>query len=254
MQTDFGCRRVSLNVLKKIPPSEQGGCLSCEARKFAWFEPGSGSQLAERQKYRSGQYFLSANDHLFMEGDTQTNAYTLKEGWAICYKQLKDGQRQIVHIALPGDFLGYKPDAGAAIDYSVQAVTDCVMCSFTLDSINQLLSKDTDLIHRLIAIQTKQSQMCRKRLSYVGQTQARNKVAFFLMDLIERLERRGVDVTQTISFPLARSDIADAIGITPVHLGRVSVELSQSEIVECRHNTLNIRDYDKLKSMADSVL
>lgn len=241
-------------MLKKIPLATQGSCINCEARKFAWFEPGSDGQLEEREKHRTGQHILPASDHLFMEGDNHNTAYTLKEGWAICYKQLKDGQRQIVHIALPGDFLGYKTDPEASIDYSVMAITDCVLCSFTGESINQLLTKDTDLIHRLIAIQAKQGKACRKRLSYVGQTQAKNKVAFFLMDLVERLERRGVDVNQTVPFPLSRGDIADSIGITPVHLGRVSVELSQAEIVECRHNTLNIKDYEKLKSMADSVL
>jgi CRP-like cAMP-binding protein len=240
-------------VLNRIPPVVQASCLDCEARQFAWFESVSEDSLQEREKLRSGQYRLPANQYLFMEGDEHHTAYTLKEGWAICYKQLKDGQRQIVHIALPGDFLGYKTDPGAPIDYSVMAVTDCVLCAFSEKNINLLLQKDTSLIHRLIAIQTKQGQACRTRLSYVGQSQAKNKVAFFLMDLIERLERRGVDVGENVPFPLSRTDIADAIGITPVHLGRVSVELSQEEIVECRHNILNVKNYDKLRNMAGSV-
>ncbi len=241
-------------MLKKITPIKQSACLTCDAREFAWFESVSEGQLLERQKNRTGQYRLAINEHLFMEGDEHHSCYTLKEGWAICYKQLKNGQRQIVHVALAGDFLGYKSDPNEPIDYSVMAVTDCVLCSFSEESMNELLKVDSQLIHRLIAIQTKQNKTCRKSLSYVGQSQAKNKVAFFLLDLIERLERRGVDINGVVDFPLARIDIADAIGITPVHLGRVSVELSQDDIVECRHNSLNVKNYSILKEMADSEL
>lgn len=241
-------------MLKRIPPIKQSSCLNCEAREFAWFESVSEGQLLEREKNRTGQHLLATNEHLFMEGDEHHTSYTLKKGWAICYKQLKNGQRQIVHVALAGDFLGYKSDPDEPIDYSVMAVTDCVLCSFSEESMNELLKVDTNLIHRLIAIQTKQNKTCRKSLSYVGQSQAKNKVAFFLMDLIERLERRGIDVSDMVDFPLSRIDIADAIGITPVHLGRVSVELSQDDIVECRHNSLTIKNHSVLKNMADSQL
>ena len=235
-------------MLKKVV--KNSSCLNCEARKFAWFESGSDSQLIEREKKRTGQYTLAANQYLFMEGDEHHSCYTLKQGWAICYKQLKNGQRQIVHIALAGDFLGYKSDPKERIDYSVLAITDCTLCSFSEESMNALLQIDTDLIHRLIAIQTKQNQICRKSLSYIGQSQAKRKVAFFLIDLVARLERRGIDITQTIDFPLSRINIADAIGITPVHLGRVSVQLRQDEIVDFRHNSLNIKNYQALKAMA----
>ncbi|HIO92983.1 MAG TPA: Crp/Fnr family transcriptional regulator [Leucothrix mucor] len=159
-----------------------------------------------------------------------------------------------MHIALAGDFLGYKSDPNEKVDYSVMAITDCVLCSFSEESMNELLKVDISLIHRLIAIQTKQNKICRKSLSYVGQSQAKNKVAFFLMDLIERLERRGVDISEIVDFPLSRVDIADAIGITPVHLGRVSVELSQDNIVECRHNALNVKNYEQLRKMADTEM
>lgn len=69
----------------------QASCLNCKAREFAWFDSISEEHLKERQSLRSGQYTLEEGEHLFMEGDEHHTSYTLKEGWAICYKQLKDG-------------------------------------------------------------------------------------------------------------------------------------------------------------------
>ena len=233
---------------KKIPVINQLSCLNCDVRQFSWFEKGTDEQLLERQTYRTSQLTLEANDYLFMEGDSYSGSYTLKEGWMICFKQLKDGRRQIIHVALPGDFLGYMPDKNAKVDYSCVASTDCRLCFFSANDLEQLLLKDVELIRRLIAIQSSQNQACRTALSYVGQSQAKHKVAYFLLEIIKRLSERGVDTTLSITFPLSRIDIADAVGITPVHLGRVSVELSNENIVICRHGVLNV-DLDGLKSL-----
>ncbi|CAA6827932.1 MAG: cAMP-binding proteins-catabolite gene activator and regulatory subunit of cAMP-dependent protein kinases [uncultured Thiotrichaceae bacterium] len=239
---------------KKIPQSMQASCMDCEARKFAWFEPGSADELlSQRQVYRNSQSIYEPGEYLFAEGDVHPMAYTLKEGWAICYKQLLDGQRQVVHVALPGDFLGYQTDFSERIDYSVMAVTECKFCGFTPAGIESLLEKDLSLIKRLMEIQNKQNKSCKRTLSVVGQAQAKSKVAYFLADLVERLERRGLDIEETLAFPLSREDIADAIGITPVHLSRVSVELSNAHVVECRHNKLKVMDIPALQHLAEAV-
>ncbi|MCK5727378.1 MAG: Crp/Fnr family transcriptional regulator [Thiotrichaceae bacterium] len=234
---------------KKIPIANQHSCLGCDAREFAWFEKGTDKQLLERQEHRTSQVILEANDYLFMEGDPYQGAYTLKEGWMVCFKQLKDGRRQIIHVALPGDFIGYIPEKGNTIDYSCTALTDCRLCYFSAPDLNKLLLKDVQLIHRLIQIQNSQNQACRTALSYVGQSQAKHKVAYFLLEIIKRLTERGVDTSKPIIFPLSRIDIADAVGITPVHLGRVSVELSNENIVVCRHGFLNVVDIAGLEAL-----
>lgn len=234
---------------KKIPVTNQLSCLDCDAREFAWFETGTDEQLLERQEHRTSQITLEVNDYLFMEGDVYRGAYTLKEGWMICFKQLKDGRRQIIHVALPGDFLGYIPNKGGVLDYSCVASTDCRLCYFAANDLEELLLRDIKLIHRLIAIQSNQNQACRAALSYVGQSQAKHKVAYFLLEIIKRLKERGIDTSEAIAFPLSRIDIADAVGITAVHLGRVSVELSNENIVVCRHGFLNVVDIEGLEAL-----
>lgn len=54
------------------------------------------------------------------------------------------------------------------------------------------------------------------------------------MEIINWLEKRGVNINKPIKFPLSRVDIADAIGVTSVHLSRVSVELREEKVVDCR--------------------
>ena len=242
-----------MGQLKVLKTKDQVDCVECSARRFAWFKPCSEDVLETHQTHRSAQYCIASGDYLFMEGDKPQSVYTLQAGWVICFKSLANGQRQILHIGLAGDFLGYRVDFDKPIDYSVMALTECTICAFSKEAIHFLLHKDIDLINRLFEIHSETSKECRTSLSYVGQSTAKLKVAFFLNKMVSRLKERGVNTIQPIYFPLTREEIADAIGITSVHLCRISVDLRRSRIVDCRHNRLEVLDYKKLDALACSV-
>ena len=226
--------------------------MNCEAREFSWFEPGASTDklLVERQANRSSQIRLEAGEYLFREGDHHRTAYTLKQGWAVCYKQLENGQRQVVHIALPGDFLGYQTDYSQPIDYSVVTTTESILCSFTPSAIDKLLTTDMHLIKRLMEIQNKQIAVCKKKLTILGQAQTKHKIAYFIADLVQRLKNRRIDINDIISIPLTREDIADTLGITAVHLSRVIMELHDAKVMECRHSKLKVTNLGELQRLA----
>lgn len=236
--------------MNKIKTTEETSCLSCKARKFSWFQSGNDQQVQQRQQQRSAQYHVDANHYLFREGDYPP-VYTLKKGWAICYKDFANGQRQIVHIALAGDLLGYRIAPDMPIDYSVKTITPCMLCAFTKTDVARLLDTDKDVLYNLIALQAKQNTSCRNQLAYIGQTQAKHRMAAFLFDIMQRLQRRGVDIKSAITFPLSRRDIANAIGVSLIHLGRVSVELNRQGIIECCNNILYVKDYNALKVLVE---
>ena len=235
-----------------IPYNMQSSCKQCDARVFSWFKSvPNETVLAQRQALRSSQIILYKQNHLFIEGDIHKAAYTLKEGWAICYKQLANGQRQVLQIALAGDFLGYQTDFDKPIDYSVITATDCVLCCFKAPAINTLINADRSLVLRLMEIQQEQHAACRHNLTVIGQAQTKHKLAYFLIDLVKRLAARKVDIDAVIAIPLTREDMADAIGVTAIHLSRVMTELSKANIVECKNNRLKLIQVEKLQQLAD---
>lgn len=239
---------------KKIPPQLQSSCTDCNVRKLAWFEPHTDEEhLAKRLHRRDSQTHYETNEHVFIEGDINNKIFTLKEGWAICYKQLTDGHRQVISIALPGDLIGYHTDSSMPIDYSVITATECIFCSFTLDAVDELLLEEFALNLRLLQLQHHDNRSCRQNLSIVSQAQAKMKVAHFLNTLINRLEKRGVDIGKDIAFPLSRMDMADAVGISYIHLSRICVSLNKDQIITCENNSLRLIDRTKLQNLANIV-
>ena len=242
-----------MGKLRNIKIKDQVNCTDCSIRRHAWFKPCGKDTLKLHQSHRTGQLHLASGDYLFMEGESPQSVFTLQEGWVICFKSLANGQRQILHIGLAGDFLGYRVKFDEPIDYSVMAITECTACAFSGDDIRALLKEDASLIERLFEIHSETSQQCRTSLAYVGQSTAKLKIAFFLYQMVSRLKGRGVDITQSIFFPLTREEIADAIGVTSVHLCRVSVELRKLNIIDCRHGRLELLNVKKLEKLASSV-
>jgi CRP/FNR family transcriptional regulator len=196
---------------------------------------------------------IKAGDYLFMEGETPRHAYTLQEGWVTCFKTLSNGRRQILMVAFSGDYLGYQTDMSQPIKYSVQAATDCRVCAFSENNIKQLLSKEPALIQTLLEIQGTQAAECQNHLSYVGQAPAKLRTAYFLANIIEKLEKRGIDISQRIEFPLTHEDVADAVGVSSVHMSRVSSELRRDGIIDCRHNHIHVLDFKALRRLAGSI-
>lgn len=239
--------------LIQLKTDDQVYCKACASRRLAWFKPCTKEMLDAHETFRSSQYELKTGEYLFLEGDTPTSVYTLQDGWIICFKTLANGQRQVLHIGLAGDFIGYRSDFDKPVDYSVMALAPCIICSFSRRNLLSLMAQDGKLTERLLEIQSTNSEECRTRLTYIGQAPAKFKVAYFLNNIVSRLQERGVDTSKSIYFPLTREEIADAIGITSVHLCRISVELRRLNIVDCRHNRLDIMNNEKLQEMANSV-
>lgn len=240
---------------KNIPQTQQSSCADCPARPFSWFKPISNQkQLENAQRLRSTQTTFQAGESLFIEGSIHRKIHTLKEGWAVIYKHLLDGHRQVIDIALPGDLLAYQSNFDIPIDHSVICATDCVFCSFTEDAIDKLLHENPILHKRLLHLQGIETKNCRKNLSLVGGAQARNKVAYFLHNLIDRLETRDINITEDIIFPISREDMADAIGVTHVHLSRICAQLNKENIVKLKNNRLRIVNRKKLQKLANIVL
>lgn len=72
--------------------------------------------------HRRRRSFLPGHE-LAHEGQKSASAFILAKGWALSCKMLPDGDRQIVDVQIPGDFLGLRSILLRTSDHSIEAVT-----------------------------------------------------------------------------------------------------------------------------------
>ena len=118
-----------------------GSCAGCEVRDIAACSAIPSRELHELEQL-GGKIRLSPGTALVREGDARTEVHTLVSGMARQVRLLPDGRRHVAGFLLPGDFIGFS--AASHHRHSVEAVTESVLCSFSLPSVRRLRERYPD--------------------------------------------------------------------------------------------------------------
>lgn len=237
-----------------LAPEPHTQCSACPVRALALFKGVSEEHLEWTQDYRASQFALAAKKDLYQEGDEHELAYTLFSGWAFIYKTLSNGKRQIIRFALPGDFIGFQADLLAPMTYSVHTLTQVTLCGFPRSSLLTMLAERTDLASRMVTMNARDMALCQSHLMGAGRKSAKERVAFLFLELFHRVKALGEIMpgsdTHSISFPVSQEDVADAMGLTAVHVNRTLRELKEDGLCVASHRRLEILDEPRMTELA----
>ncbi len=211
-----------------------------------YYSPGV-VDIADVQAMRGGSRVVKARTSLYLEGWPLQEYLTLYDGWAFSYRVLPGGTRQILSFLIPGDDLGPEALADDRLPYSVDAITDCTVCHFPLAAMRAHVTEHTALCCKAIKKSRDRQMNLARHLSEVARRPAFDRVAYLIADLRARLLARGLmRDDEAMPFPLRQAHIADALGLTAIHVSRVFSELSDSALIEREGRTLRILDADRL--------
>jgi CRP/FNR family transcriptional regulator len=226
-------------------------CIECEIRELALFRPVEQTLLDWKQRYRQGQYSIPPKTQIYTEGQVLDEAYTLFRGWVALTKTLPTGKRQVLRIALPGDFLGYQPNQfERPSTHSAVALTECVVCLFPRSSVETMVFEQPDLAKRLIQIYQGYMAYCQEHITSIGQRSAKQRIAELFLDLLYRLRRRAQVQGNRMPLYLTQEDIGDAVGITSVHVSRVMRQLREAGLIRYKGHSLTLLDEAELARVA----
>jgi CRP/FNR family transcriptional regulator, anaerobic regulatory protein len=191
---------------------------------------------------------LKSNQPLFAEGDGKTNAYKVESGAVLIYKLLSDGTRQIVSFAFPGDIIGLEAGDEHACDAQTLAVTR--IRSVPVSALWRGAASDPVLAKELFQSLSREITDARDHLLTIGRLCATGRIATFLLSLVRRAERKGLDTTN-IFLPVRRSDIADFLCLSVETVSRSLTELKISHVISLRGwRQIRIQDRAMLERLA----
>lgn len=219
-------------------------CEGCPLRRHPGFQDFSDIELDFMATLKAEHRRMPAGTDLFSQGEAPTHIYTVFSGWAYRYRLLGDGRRQILNIVLPGDLLGLPGAAGGRHPHSVRAVTDAEFCALSLSRLPELVQRNDTLPLRLLWLASQEHRMLERLIVAMGLCTTEEAVAGIVVELRDRLERRGMAGPDGLSFecPLSQSEIADHIGVTVVHLNRVLRALEARRLLRFRRGLVEILD------------
>lgn len=234
----------------KINTKNLPGCKECAIRASALFGELELKYLDKARALRSAQLTFAAGEYLYHEGDIPEKAYTVYKGWVILFKDMQNGDRQILRFALPGDFLCYKVGNHKVIDHSAIAVSEATLCAFPIDRFRETIAELPELAFAISSITERTTQRCHTVLTTIASHPAETKVAFLLLSLYIREVSLNPVNTECVPFPITQEDIADALGLTSIHVNRVLQTLRKRGLIECKNRCLRVYDKTALAECA----
>ena len=184
------------------------------------------------------------------EGDDPKTVRLVLSGWACRYKGLPDGRRQIVGFFIPGDFCDLNVYILKEMDHTIGAITRVQYASIAPEDMDRLTEKRPRIAQALWWHELVDSAVQREWLLNIGQRSAYERIAHLLVELYLRLRAVGLAENGACDFPITQNDLAEATGLTPVHVNRTLQELRRDGLIELAHKHLTIPRLDKLMDVA----
>jgi CRP-like cAMP-binding protein len=234
-----------------IPPGGLGGnAASAVTLKIEAFTRLSADDRAALAQAGHNLHVVEARHDLVSEGDKPRFVHAVLDGWACRYKQLPDGKRQIVSLFVPGDFCDLNAYVLRAMDHSIGAITRLKVAVITPEEMNALTAdrpRFTQILwwHELVT-----AAVQREWTLNLGQRNAHERIAHLLIELYMRLHIVGRAHDGRCDFPLTQNDLADATGLTSVHVNRTLQELRHDGLIELERKQLQILDLQRMMDLA----
>jgi CRP-like cAMP-binding protein len=193
---------------------------------------------------------IGAGQDLVSEGEQPDRIRIVLSGWLSRYKTLEDGRRQIVNFVLPGETCDAHAYLLSRIDHSIGTLTPVVYSEIEPHQFEELIKSDRGLAEALWCETLSNSSIQREWSLNIGRRIALERVAHLLCEIVERLRPVGLIDGKICAFPVTQMDLADATGLSVVHLNRTLQELRSSGLIILRDRILTINDLDVLKNVA----
>jgi len=182
------------------------------------------------------------------QGHNRKHVTILLEGIACLYELLKDGRRQIYSFYYRGDFCGLHGFVESTDEQLVGALTDCSVGSIPYEEVDRALERHPQLATALWRSTILEAGIVRERLINISHRSALERVAHLLCEQLHL--RRTIGIESPI-IPLTQIDLADAVGLSVVHINRVFQELRGLGALSRNGRVLEVTDRDRLMKAAN---
>lgn len=226
-------------------------CAACPLRALSSFREFEPTELDFVQRFKMGELVVDAGATIFLEGADSPHIYTLLEGWALRYRMLESGRRQVLNFALPGDLIGLQSVLFDKMLHSVQALTPVRLCVFSRQRLWELYERHSGLAYDLTWIASREESILAEHLTYVGQRNALARLAYIIMHVMERCRSLGLVVDDTLVTPITQQDLGDAMGLSIVHTNKTLRRLIATGAIEWRRGEIVVRNAAELIRLAE---
>jgi CRP-like cAMP-binding protein len=202
------------------------------------------ASVAEIREHPAGSTIVRA-------GTTLSASTLLVEGIVCRYKDLADGQRQIMELHVAGDFVDLHGFLLKRLDHNIGTMTPVRIALFPHDALRGITETYPHLGRMLWFSTLLDAAIHREKILSIGRRSAIARIAHILCELMVRLRLVGLADETGYALPLTQADLADVTGLTSVHVNRMLKKLRDEKLLTFRGGRVSIGDWERLQRLAE---
>ena len=215
------------------------------------------SRLGEddRQAIRALPYTLKTlepQSYTVREGDPPRHCAVLVSGFAYRHKLTGDGARQIVSLHIPGEPLDFQNLFLNVADHNVQTLTRAELAVIPRQELQELALSRATIGHAILVTTLIEASIFREWVLNVGRRDSKARIAHVLCEFAIRLDAQGLAEDYGYHLPMTQEQLADALGLTPVHVNRTLKALeAEGLIARSTGRQISFPDWERLRRVGD---
>ena len=226
-------------------------CSNCNLRELCMpvgFDEKDMRKLDEvvttRKKIKQGEL-------LFENGETFTSLYAIRTGFFKTSVASEDGREQVTGFQMAGEIIGLDGIVSDQHTCSAVALEDAEVCVMPFDHIEDLSREFPVLQKHVHKIMSREIVRENGMMMLLGNMSAEERLANFLVNLIQRLFARGQSQSEFI-LRMSREEIGSYLGLKLETVSRTFSKYSEEGIIEVKQRHIKILKPDALKQLVKS--
>jgi CRP-like cAMP-binding protein len=196
-------------------------------------------------------HHLNARQDIVRDGDKPSHCCLVLEGWTYRYKLLSEGKRQIFSFHVPGDIPDLQSLHIHTMDHSLATVTKATVAFIPHESMRELAARFPGIASIFWRDTLIDAAIFREWMIGMGRRSAYERIAHLFCEMYLKLQAVGLAEDYRCPMPITQVDLADALGLTSVHVNRVLKDMRGEALLTLRSNTLVIEAWDELLRVSE---
>ena len=194
---------------------------------------------------------LEAGSYTIREAEPPRQCAVLVTGFAFRQKLTGEGARQILALHIPGDALDLQNLFLDVSDHSVQMLTRGELAFVQRDDLQALARTRPAIAHAILIKILVEASVFREWVLNVGRRDSRTRMAHLLCEFAVRLQAAGLAEEYGYELPMTQEQLADALGLTPVHVNRTLRSLEQEGLITRTKRRISFPDWNRMRDTGD---
>jgi CRP-like cAMP-binding protein len=181
------------------------------------------------------------------QGDKPKDSNLLLQGLVCRYVHMSDGGRQIQSFHTPGDVIDAHSFLLDEMDHNIKTLTRCTLAIIPHAALVSLTETHPRIARAIWKDTLADGAIFRQWIANVGRRNAYRRVAHLICEVFIKLDAVGLAEGHTIDWPMTQAELADATGLSIVHVNRTLQDLRRANLITLERGRLTIPRWERLK-------